>query len=260
MVDFSVVIPAYNNLELFQRALHSIRIQKDVSVQIVVVDDSNKNNDIEDYVLSLHDDSIIYNHNRPSLGAISNWNAGLRKASGEYVILMHHDEAFANADHLKLVKDAFRKYDVVIGNIQVNRSDGKTYSIFPLWFKRFVLRMPSALFCINAIGPCAVCACKREYLEYFDERTNWFVDVEWYYRIMKRRKTVFLPEAVVTSYHGHQDQITNTIDTMREAKLDASVLRGKYRFNLAVRTAMWIQIYVLHNDILHKTLRKILGR
>lgn len=258
--DFSIIIPAYNSLELLRRTLESIKAQSGVTIQTVIVDDSNRNDDIEHYVLSLGDASISYHHNRPSLGAIANWNSGLHKADGKYLVLMHHDEAFQGDDYLLKMKDRLQQSDVAIGNILVEKRDGKRYSIYPPRFKMLVLKMPASLFCLNAIGPCAVCAFKREHVEDFDERIKWFVDVEWYYRMMRKRKVTFVPSAVVVSHHGHDEQITKNINVNVAARQDSAILSAKYRSDILVRIAIWLQIYVLHNDRLHAILKKLLGR
>lgn len=259
-VDFSIVIPAYNNLSLLQQALSSVKRQKDVSMQIIIVDDSNQNNEIEQYVCSMDDPDILYRHNRPSLGAVSNWNSGLRLATGEYVVLIHHDEEFVGCNYLKTVKAAFDNADVVVSNIMICNELGHTHGLYAPWFKKMTLRFPPSLFCINAIGPCAVCAFKRNVLTEFDESIHWFVDVEWYYRLINGRRISYNSSTCVVSHHGHQEQITNTIDITSEAKKDATILYRKYNENLIVKSAIWIQIHVLHNAILHKALKFISGR
>lgn len=258
--DFCIIIPAYNSLELLRRTLASVKAQRGVTIHTIIVDDSNRNDDIEHYVLNLGDATISYHHNIPPLGAIANWNSGLHKADGKYIILMHHDEVFLGDDYLLNMSEALKQSDIVVGNIFVEKQGGKRYSIYPDGFKRLMLKFPVALFCINAIGPCAVCAFKRENVEDFDERINWFVDVEWYYRMMRKRKVTFVPSAVVVSHHGHDDQITKNINVNVAARKDSTTLSAKYHSDILVRIAIWLQIYVLHDDRLHAILKKIFGR
>ena len=72
-LDFSIIIPTYNNLELFKRAVDSVLIQKNVSYEVIVVDDSTNNN-IEDYINKTDLLRIRYYHHKPSKGAVANWN------------------------------------------------------------------------------------------------------------------------------------------------------------------------------------------
>lgn len=259
-VDFSIVIPAYNNLSLLQRTLESIRIQRGISMQIVVVDDSNRNNDIQDYIVGLADKRIQYQRNTPSLGAVRNWNEGFRRCCGRYIMLIHHDEALQEKNHLGRLKKELETTEIVISNIMVKRQDGHSYNLFPSWFKRLTLHLPSLLFFVNAIGPCAVVAFHKEHLQMFDEQLRWFVDVEWYYRMINSSTTSFLPSAVVTSHHGHQEQISQNININTEAKNDLMILYRKYGYFSAICIAAWIQVNILHNNYLHKLLKKIKGR
>lgn len=258
--DFSVVIPAYNSLSLLKRTLDSIRNQRDVSVQVVVVDDSNSNDDIQDYIEELADNRILYQHNVPSLGAVRNWNEGLRKCSGRYIVLVHHDEALQGDCHLLRLKKELETADVVVSNIMIGRSDGHAYRLYPSWFKRLVLHFPSLLFSINAIGPCAVVSFRKESMQMFCEQLKWFVDVEWYYRLFAASRVSYLPAVIVMSHHGHQEQISQTINIKAEAEKDLAVIHQRYSKCSAVSIASWIQIHILHNDGLHKILKKILGR
>ena len=48
----SIIIPTYNNLELFKRAYNSVISQDEKDVEVIVVDDSSTN-DIQNYCLNL---------------------------------------------------------------------------------------------------------------------------------------------------------------------------------------------------------------
>lgn len=229
-------------------------------MEMIVVDDSNQNDDIENYVTSLNDGRISYHHNRPSLGAVKNWNSGLRLCHGEYIMVVHHDEAMKSEYFLKEIQQQLQNNDIVVCNIEVHHANGKVYGLYSSWIKKFVISHPSLLFAVNAIGPCSVVAFKNNLLEPFDEKTNWFVDVEWYYRLMKGRKVAYNPSIYIISEHGHKGQITNNIDTAIEARKDTEWLSVKYASNKSVRCYMWFQINVLHNDKLRRMLKKILGR
>lgn len=258
--DFTIVLPAYNDQQLFCRTLESVRCQKDVSLEIIIMDDSDKNDDIERYVVSLCDERIVYHHNVPSLGAVPNWNRGLSLARGRNVMIIHHDEALVSDTFLKRVEEKLCKNDIVVANIEVHRVDGKVYGLYPKLVKKLFIACPSLFFAINAIGPCAVVAMRRETMLMFDTRTRWFVDVEWYYRIMKHRKVMYMPSAVIASCHGHKGQISNNIDQMAEAKHDVRILADKYASHVIVRLAMWVHIHVLHNDGLHNFLTALFKR
>ena len=71
MKTFTIVIPTYNNLDLFKSAYSSVCKQDFKDYEIVVVDDSDDSS-IEDYVSSLNNPNLIYRHHVPSTGAVNN--------------------------------------------------------------------------------------------------------------------------------------------------------------------------------------------
>lgn len=258
--DFSIVLPAYNDVGIFRHALESVRRQRNVEIEIIIVDDSNRNNDIENYVSSLNDSRICYTHNNPSLGAVKNWNSGLALCHAENIMVVHHDEAMPDEFFLVKVKKQLEQNDVVVSNVEVHLGDGKSYGLYNTRIKKMAINHPSILFAVNVFGPCAVVAFKHYVMEQFDTATNWFVDVEWYYRLIKKHKTTYLPSVTIISQHGHKDQITNSIDIATEARKDAKWLNRKYSSTISVRLAIWLQINVLHNGFLHGILKKVFGR
>lgn len=259
-VEFSIVIPAYNDVELLRKALESVRCQRGVVWEAIVTDDSDNNSDIERYVAGLNDERIVYRHNMPSRGAVSNWNCGLRLSQGGWVIMLHHDEMFSGDDYLLKLKEHTEGHDVLAADVVVRRTDGHTYRLAPTWMKRWLLRRPSLLMAVNVLGPCAVVSFRRDCLLEFDERLRWFVDVEWYYRMLRHRRRAHVPQAVVVSHHGHHGQISGNIDPMQEARKDAQVLYTKYKANVAVRLAVWLYISVIRNEAVRRLTKKILRR
>lgn len=258
--EFSIIIPTYNNIGLFKKSFNSVLAQKNVTTQIIIVDDSNENNDIEEYMKANIDSHIVYLHNKPSLGAVKNWNYGLNKAKGKYIVLMHHDEAFIEDYALHRISESLKHNNIVICNLLVRNINGKSYILYPTWIKKLFIHVPSLLFLVNAFGATAVFSFKKELLTHFDDRLKWFVDVEWFFRLMKNHSVYYLPYTFIESYHGHKYQITNTINQMLTAKNDATIIKKKYANSLIIRIALIINIYILHNRHLHKILKTLFRR
>ena len=146
---FSIVIPVFNNLELFRRALESVLQQQGVAFEIIVTDDSTTAA-IADYVNGLAvsvlpaDIHLRYCHHQSDSGAISNWNNGLQMATGQYIILMHHDEAMSGTDYLQRIESHFNGgADIVVSNIEVIVDGHQKKSHFTTPLKRFALCHPS---------------------------------------------------------------------------------------------------------------------
>lgn len=227
----SIIVPTYNNLELFKRAYNSILLQTVKNVEIIVVDDSSTS-EIEDFCTSL---PILYCHNKPALGAVRNWNKGVSLANGEYIIVMHHDEAMQDSTFLERVLEKLEKgYDVVVSNIEVHRGNKIRHGLCPNWVKRIFLKHSELLLIRNFIGPCACLAFRKNVAVEFDEKLKWTVDKEWYFRLLTHKKCSFLSNNWIVSLHGHAEQITVNLNISAQAKLDYQYMKEKYKGNLKV--------------------------
>ncbi len=227
--DFSVVIPTCNNLSLAQRAIESVRCQQQVCTEVVVCDDSTDNR-MEQYVQSLADGRIRYVHNRPPLGAVSNWNAGLRRATGRYCIVLHHDEALTGKDYLARLLRTMQQTtaEVAVAEVRVICGGRQRRRWFPHALKWWMLRHAATLFGLNAIGPCGCVAFRNDRRQAFCEQLHWLVDVEWYYRMLQTRRVAYCPALIVESLHGHEGQISSTIDVVKAWHNDANIIKARY--------------------------------
>lgn len=248
--EFTIVIPVFNDVALFQRALNSVLCQDFDDFDVVVADDSTTD-DIEQFIsagLSSVENPrqipIHYLHNKPSLGAVPNWNQGMHQACGRHIIVMHHDEAMENEHHLTAVHNQLEQgTDIVVSGIRVfvsnEESTAQPLSLtekkrhFPPCVVRFFLRHPAFLFLANPIGPCACVAFRKELMEDFDTRLHWLVDVEWYYRMLRHRKVIYDDSTHIHSIHGHQGQITGRTDIPAAFRKDKKVLLQRYRHSAA---------------------------
>jgi len=225
----SVIIPAYKNLELFRQAAHSVMAQSLSDLELIVVDDT-PNDTIANYCKTLNDKRIRYYHNHPLKGATNNWNYGFSIAKGDNIILLHHDESFANSNYLERVELLLREYDVIISNKKVLIANKEKKERFPKWIKQLVIYSKYPIFSLNVIGPCACVAFRKEFLQEFDIRMHWKVDIDWYFRVLKSaRRIKYLESKEILSHHGHEDQITNNIDINANNKSDIALIKEKYK-------------------------------
>lgn len=243
---FSIIIPTYNNLQLFCQALQSVRRQTVQDYEVIVVDDST-DNAIEEFVRQNPLPQLRYHHNVPPRGAVSNWNYGLSLAGRQYVILLHHDEAFESPRHLQCLRELMDGgTEVAVTGVKVSKG-ARTVAKRHNALRRLLLSRPASLLCCNYIGPCACLCFTRRCLQQFDNRLLWLVDAEWYYRLLAKRKTVFEPRLYVLSCHEHADKITNRINISKAYSQDYTTLRSKYRdrpgasfFLIMSRLYMWL--------------------
>lgn len=236
---FSIIIPTYNNVELFRRALDSVLAQTYEDWEVIVSDDSSADG-IEQLCHEVNDPRIRYVRRTAHDGAVKNWNHGLKLAKGENVIVIHHDEEFVSQVYLERLATLMDNNDLVISDIRVYSPGqparrGRINGLF----KRLMLRIPSSILNINPIGPCACLAFRREISQSFDEHLTWIVDTEWYYRMLTRAKHyTYAPDLLIRSNSGHADQITLNINIDEKNRQDTAYLNQKYKGNLGVRIAL----------------------
>ena len=234
MPKFSIIIPAFENVALLSRAMESVMTQTEQDWEIIVCDDSDSN-EVNDYVTQIDDPRIIYQKHGRGKSAAENWNFGLRAAKGEYMLMIHHDESLKESCHLERISEMFQQgADVVVTNIEIEQV-GKLSGGRPDWLKRMSLRKPALLMLCNTIGPTACLAFRKQRLQLFDDRLQWLVDAEWYYRMLKDSTIAFLENLKVYSYHGHEGQLTQNMKIIETFKSDKAIIDEVYRKNADVR-------------------------
>lgn len=251
MIMYSIVIPTYNQLPLFKRALDSVLHQQDADYEVIVTDDSD-NEAIAAYVEALGNQSIKYFHHESSGRAADNWNYGLSKAAGKYVILMHHDEAMVSNKHLKLIAQEMKKSEVVIADVEVLNKGKKRHRLTTNFTQRFVCQHPKLLFLQNTIGPTACLAFRRNQMQQFNPGLTWLVDVEWYYRMLQGKQVSYCKNCKIQSYHGHERQITQHLNVMKVFRKDKAIINNTY--GSKIQLAIWLYEHLILGT------KKLLGK
>ncbi|BAZ01694.1 glycosyl transferase family protein [Tolypothrix tenuis PCC 7101] len=91
-MKFSVVISTYNRLDLLKRAINSA-LNQTIPCEVVVADDCSAD-ETEVYVKSLGN-SVIYHRNEVNKGHAATVNAGVTKASGDWIKFLDDDDYLA---------------------------------------------------------------------------------------------------------------------------------------------------------------------
>lgn len=95
----SVVLPTYDRQAATQAALESVRAQRDVEVEAIVVDDGSTRPFRAIEGRSTGIDLSIVRHDR-NKGVAAAQNSGLRRASGEFIYFLHSDDRLADSRSL----------------------------------------------------------------------------------------------------------------------------------------------------------------
>jgi glycosyltransferase involved in cell wall biosynthesis len=94
MVDVSVVIPTHNRSELLKTTLRSVLGQRDVNIEVIVVDDGSTD-DTREVVAAIGDDRIqMIGHETPQ-GVSAARNRGVTEATGEWIAFIDDDDLWA---------------------------------------------------------------------------------------------------------------------------------------------------------------------
>lgn len=91
-MKFSVVITTYNRLDLLRRAIDSA-LNQTIECEVVVADDCSSD-DTEAYVKSLGN-QVVYHRNEENIGHAASVNAGVAKASGDWIKFLDDDDYLA---------------------------------------------------------------------------------------------------------------------------------------------------------------------
>jgi glycosyltransferase involved in cell wall biosynthesis len=213
MPKVSICIPAYNQVNILQKLLDSILIQTYQDFEIIICDDSGTE-DVKLLVEQIGVNSKLkYYKNHKNLGSPENWNETLRKAEGEYIKIMHHDDWFSGPESLS------RFVDLLDSN--KNSHFGFSSSFVMLGDKKWVHKAtsnqlavlnedPRILFRGNLVGaPSATIFRKKNLL--FDSNIKWLVDIEFYIRYMlseKKKKAVYIDEPLIVTY-GFEGRVSD---------------------------------------------------
>jgi len=84
----SIIIPHIGPVEILNSCLNSIRKINYPNYQIIIVDNSTK---LDPKSLSGYVSNLIFIHNEENLGFAGGCNIGIKKAEGDYVVLLNND-------------------------------------------------------------------------------------------------------------------------------------------------------------------------
>lgn len=104
MVEVTVVIPTHNRRELLARTLRSVLVQRDVELEVVVVDDGGSD-DTASSVRALDDARIRFVRHPESRGVSAARNRGIAEATAPWLAFVDDDDLWA-PDKLRSQLDA----------------------------------------------------------------------------------------------------------------------------------------------------------
>ena len=220
--QISICIPAYKRTEFLKRLLDSIKIQSYTNFEVIVTDDSPSSEVAalcKQYTGSFQ---LNYDKNQKQLGTPENWNAGIRRASGQWIKLMHDDDWFSSAESLQQFVSAVERHPEcdfffsAYNNVNESNGDVKLLSA-PTGMLQRVMANPAVLLAGNIIGPPSGTMYKNAPAILYDSNLKWLVDIEFYIRYLKGRKFFYIDQPLVNIGIG-DEQVTQF--TFRVAEVE----------------------------------------
>ncbi len=210
----SICIPTYCQVDYLKETLRSVQAQEFDDYELIISDDT-ADDTVEKLVGSFgFDDRLRYFHNPVALGSPENWNAAVRKAQGNYIKLLHHDDRFSHPGALgafvRLLDDNIEADFAFSASSAENVIDGCIHYQCPS--KKQVIELgitPEKLFFKNIIGaPSATIYRNGLGIEY-DRVLQWLVDVDFYIRFLKYNPLlIYSDEVLIVTATNAMHQIT----------------------------------------------------
>lgn len=240
MTKVSVCIPAFHNVESVKRLLASIEKQTFRDYEVIITDDSG-----DDAVKKLAEEKeyVTYYKNEMRLGAAANWNEAVRRSSGEYVKLMHHDDWFTEenslAEFVRMLEEHPEADLAFSGTRQVQDGEDAGYDRAISEKDAGLLKKDYRnLFLGNTIGaPSAVIVRRsaiagrngQKGIEY-EEALTWLVDLEYDMQILAQNPCFVYTEKPLVTIGMGENQLTEKCRDNRELNVfEYSFIFRKYK-------------------------------
>ena len=92
MTNISVVTPTYNSEASLDRCIKSIRNQRNINIEHLIIDCKSEDKTLE-ILRKFHIGSVL---SEPDLGIYDAINKGLRLATGDFIAICHSDDCYIN--------------------------------------------------------------------------------------------------------------------------------------------------------------------
>lgn len=213
-IFISICIPAYKRIADLKRLLDSIAIQSYKSFEVVITDDSPDDSVKEICLNYVNIFNIIYYKNNISLGTPENWNEAIRKASGQWIKLMHDDDYFADSESLQSFATAIHHHpDISLFYSAFAFVDNAHHTkkiVRCEWYNRFLLRIsPYYLLRRNYFGNPSCVIVKNNVSDLYDKRLKYIVDYAYYLKLLSKKISYQYLSNILIHIGLNDEQVTH---------------------------------------------------
>src|SRR5262245_49209277 len=225
MPRVSVCIPTYNTARYLPKSIESVLAQEFADFELVICDNASSD-DTPGICRGYDDPRIHYVRFDEFVGQSANWNRCLELARGEYVVLLHADDALQPAFLKRAV--SMLEHNPPVGfvhcSVQHINESGAPLHLQKLWdedridagevlFKRLLLEG-----CV--VNPAGVLVRSSAYKSAgeFAEEIVWGVDWHMWMRIALNSRVGYLTEPLAFYRQHQQSGTSGVMTTARNAK------------------------------------------
>ncbi|NDV93867.1 glycosyltransferase [Dysgonomonas sp. 521] len=228
----SICIPAYKHIDFLRRCLDSVLEQEFTDYEIIITDDS-PDNSLQEFIDRYSDSRIKYFRNGKALGSPLNWNEGIKKAAGEYIKILHHDDWFTSPKSLgKFVKllDENPQADIAFSaSCDIDSNNKQKVHIAGNAFLENVAKEAESIYLGNRFGAPSVCIFRNKGYS-FDTNLIWLVDIDFYIRLIAAGNNTFgITQEILVNIGVSEFQITQQCLTESKVRISEKIyLYNKY--------------------------------
>lgn len=219
----SICIPAYMHTEYLRKTLRSILMQSYKDYEVIITDDS-PDDSVRDLCQEFNfGTNLIYHKNPRRLGSPENWNESMRRASGKYIKIMHHDDWFANSQSLKRfveMLDHNNTTDFAFSSAVAVFSE-KVSSIYAPTEKKIksIQKKPEDLLFNNIIGSPSATIWRKNISLYFDKKLIWLVDIDFYIRLLQKNPKIIFCSTPLVNVNSNNNRISSSCENNKKINL-----------------------------------------
>ena len=206
----SVCIPVFNGENFITEAINSVITQSYTNFELIIVD--NCSTDLTQKIVhEFHDRRIRYIKNGTNIGSIKNFNKCIEVASGEYFLLLPHDDLLL-PEALKIFTDRLKDPDVGLAYSSIHVIDKEGCEI-----RRTVNHLDNQLFSceetisdiVNFFVPIQLAMTRTILLKDlggFNSHYGPFCDIHLWLRIIFKGWKSFYNSEALSSHREHSQQ------------------------------------------------------
>lgn len=245
-MKITVLMPVYEDLLLFKKAVTSVLAQIEVEVLLYISDDSRSSN-IEKYIKRLNDNRIVYWRNEEQLGLAKNSNKLLKYVTTDWFKFQHQDDILYDDLALyRLLQESKENQNAsfIFGKVEVHGFFGVSERSYSEIDTLLTYRFPIELLTKNHIGSVSNMIINKSMRHIkWNQDLKYFLDVDYYRRIYEN--PIFVNSFVNKSYHGGGFQIQTSQSFSRLLKVNEAIyiLRNEIKHvdkSLSVKVFRWL--------------------